>query len=144
MSLKIWLRRKRQMNKLYLLIAVSMFVSCKSTKYVTVPEYHEVVVHQRDTISRWDSIYVKDSVAVLQRGDTMFVDRWHTINRDRWRDRVRVDSVAIRDTVTVVRYADSSQSSGVVWYEKILIAVGQMCCIAIIICLLFSYLKKKE
>lgn len=80
-----------------------IFSSCASTRIVTVPEYHEVVVHQRDTTSLRDSIFVHDSICIVQRGDTVFVERHNTVYRDRWRDRLRVDSFIQRDTIAVVR-----------------------------------------
>lgn len=80
-----------------------IFSSCASTRIVTVPEYHEVVVHQRDTTSVRDSIFVHDSICIEQRGDTVFVEKYNNVYRDRWRDRLCVDSFIQRDTVTVVR-----------------------------------------
>ena len=78
-----------------------MFGSCSSTRIVTVPEYHEVVVHQRDTTSVRDSIFVHDSICITNRGDTVILKEYHVIYKDRWRDRLRVDSFIQRDTVTV-------------------------------------------
>ena len=79
------------------------FSSCSSTRIVTVPEYHEVVVHQRDTTSLRDSIFVHDSICIAQRGDTILQKEYHVIYKDRWRDRLRVDSFIQLDTVTVVK-----------------------------------------
>lgn len=77
--------------------------SCTSTRIVTVPEYHEVFVHRQDTTSLRDSIFVHDSICIVQRGDTMFVEKYNIVYRDRWRDRLRVDSFIQRDTVSVVK-----------------------------------------
>ena len=85
------------------IFTVLAFSSCRSTRYVTVPEYHEVVVHQRDTLSLKDSIFVHDSISVAYRGDTVSVKEYHIVYRDRWRDRVQVDSFMQRDTITVVK-----------------------------------------
>lgn len=80
-----------------------IFSSCASTRIVTVPEYHEVVVHQRDTTSQRDSIFVHDSICITNRGDTVVLKEYHVIYKDRWRDRLRVDSFIQRDTLTVVK-----------------------------------------
>ena len=80
-----------------------IFSSCSSTRIVTVPEYHEVVVHQRDTTSQRDSIFVHDSICITHWGDTILQKEYHVIYKDRWRDRLRVDSFIQRDTVTVVK-----------------------------------------
>ena len=65
--------------------AVLLTASCRTTKYVTVPEYHTdtliVTKHQRD------SIYLKDSTNVheWQKGDTMYIEvlKWRTEYRER-------------------------------------------------------------
>lgn len=60
--------------------------ACRSPRYVLVPVTRTKVRH---TVSR-DSVFVRDSVSVFQRGDTVFRDRWLT------------DTLAVRDTVPVV------------------------------------------
>lgn len=80
-----------------------MFSSCSSTRIVTVPEYHEVVVHQRDTTSQRDSIYVRDSICIAHWGDTILQKEYHIIYKDRWRDRLRIDSFIQIDTLTVIK-----------------------------------------
>lgn len=87
------------------------FSSCSSTRIVTVPEYHEVVVHQRDTTSQRDSIFVHDSICIAQRGDTILLKEYHTIYKDRWRDRLRIDSFIQRDTVTLVKEVEKPPGS---------------------------------
>jgi hypothetical protein len=75
-----------------LLFAVFVFIGCK-TVYVPVDRVH---TEYRDRLRR-DSIYVKDSVYILERGDTVFFDRWHT----EYVDRLRVDTVARVDSIRV-------------------------------------------
>ena len=87
-----------------------MFSSCSSTRIVTVPEYHEVVVHQRDTTSQRDSIFVHDSICITHRGDTILQKEYHVIFKDRWRDRLRVDSFIQRDTLTIVKEVEKPPS----------------------------------
>ena len=68
--------------------------ACRSPRYVPVPVTRTEVRH---TVSR-DSVFLRDSVSVFQRGDTVFRDRWHI----RWRDHWLTDTLAVRDTVPVV------------------------------------------
>jgi hypothetical protein len=68
-----------------------------------VPEYHEVIVHQRDTTSQKDSTYVRDSIFIEVKGDTVRVEKYNIVYRDRWHDRLRTDSFLQRDTITVVK-----------------------------------------
>lgn len=75
-------------------------VSCK-TKYVVVPEWHEVIVNKHDTLMTRDSIYERDSIYIIKSGDTVTTYRTKYVYMDRWRDRVvyrdslRVDSVRV-------------------------------------------------
>ena len=75
-------------------------VSCK-TKYIAVPEYHEVIVNKHDTLMTRDSIYERDSIYIIKSGDTVTTYRIKYVYMDRWRDRVvyrdslRVDSVRV-------------------------------------------------
>lgn len=87
-----------------------IFSSCSSTRIVTVPEYHEVVVHQRDTTSQRDSIFVHDSICITHWGDTILQKEYHVVYKDRWRDRLRIDSFIQRDTITVVKEVEKPPS----------------------------------
>jgi hypothetical protein len=75
-------------------------VSCK-TRYITIPEYHEVIVNKHDTLMTRDSIYERDSIYIIKSGDTVTTYKTKYVYMDRWRDRVvyrdslRVDSVRV-------------------------------------------------
>lgn len=66
---------------------ITLLVGCKTTKYVPVEkvrtEYKDriVAVHDtiRDSVKTERSVYQKDSMAVSRKGDTVMVDRWHTL-----------------------------------------------------------------
>ena len=49
-----------------------------------------------------DSVYIyrRDSIYIRERGDTVFVDRWHV--QTAYRDRVRTDTLHVTDSVRVV------------------------------------------
>jgi hypothetical protein len=53
-----------------------MLSGCTTTKYVQVPVVHNdttiVTKHQRDSIWLHDSTYIKE------KGDTFYMERWHT------------------------------------------------------------------
>jgi hypothetical protein len=74
--------------------------SCK-TKYVSVPEYHNVYVEKHDTLVTRDSIYQKDSVYMWMQGDTIWKEKFSVLYKDRWRDKIvyrdsiRVDSIRV-------------------------------------------------
>lgn len=81
-------------------VAVAVFgllllTGCTTTKYIPI----ETVRIDTMKVTKYerDSIYIHDSTIVREKGDTMFIEKWHTRWRDRWlHDTVyqsRVDSV---------------------------------------------------
>lgn len=84
-----------------LVFVAILLCGCK-TRYVTVPEYHTEIRQKTDSFFTRDSVYVKDSTIFLHvASDTLLIERWHTVYRDRWRDRLRVDSFVRTDSVRV-------------------------------------------
>lgn len=83
-----------------ILLVAFLLSGCK-TKYVPMEkiEYRNVVKH--DTLHTSDSVFVRDSVFLRQRGDTCFLDRWHekTIYKNVY--MVKVDSFLKRDSIPV-------------------------------------------
>ena len=128
---------------LFLILGVIVLASCKSVRYVTVPEYHETVVHQRDTVSQKDSFFVHDSIAFMQRGDTVFLDRFHTVYKDRWKYQVRVDSFVQRDTVTVVKEVEKPPSTLQKWKMQIGEITMLLCLVAAAGFVIFKILQRK-
>ena len=68
---------------------------CTTTKYVPITETRtDTLIH---TVHHRDSIHITDSTIIREKGDTVFVDRWHT----RWHDRTLHDTIyqARHDTI---------------------------------------------
>ena len=94
-------------------LVCALIGSCK-TKYVTVPEYHEVIVNHHDTLTTRDSIFQKDSVFMWMQGDTIWKEKFSVLYKDRWRERivyrdsVKIDSVRVPYPVVTnhVRFID--------------------------------------
>jgi hypothetical protein len=53
-------------------------------------------------------VYLRDSVYVRERSDTVFVDRFHT--RISYRDRLRIDTTRVVDTVRMVDVVRESET----------------------------------
>lgn len=93
-------KEKFWMFWLLALMIWGMLVSCK-TKYVSVPEYHNVYVEKHDTLITRDSIYQKDSVYIWMQGDTIWKEKFSILYKDRWRDKIvyrdsiKVDSIRV-------------------------------------------------
>lgn len=95
--------KKKDFTALWLVpMAILMLVgmlagSCRSIQYVPV----ETVKYEyitRDSI-QLDSVYVKDSILIRQKSDTVFLDKYRYVYKYKYIDKVdtvlRVDSVAV-------------------------------------------------
>ena len=79
---------------------VVLLASCRTvTQYVPVESVRYTSDTLRLTQTRVDSVFVRDSVTLLQRGDTVFLTKY----RDRFRYRDHIDTVyrAVVDTARV-------------------------------------------
>lgn len=124
-------------NILYILMAVALLTGCK-TKYIPVPEYHEIVVHHADTLLRVDSVQLRDSVIIRLQGDTIVQEVW------RWRDRVKHDTrIVYRDSIRVdsVRVPYPVERKQTAW-ERTMQNVGKISLIILVtsICFMLVYL----
>ena len=124
-------------NILYILMAVALLTGCR-TKYIPVPEYHEIVVHHSDTLLRVDSVQLRDSVIIRLQGDTIVQEVW------RWRDRVKYDTrIVYRDSVRVdsVRVPYPVERKQTAW-ERTMQNVGKISLFLIVtsICFMLVYL----
>lgn len=81
--------------------------SCRTTRYIPLPEHHTRDSTHLSVYTRADSIreYVSDSISirfgkVSSAGgngipDTVYIDRWHTAYRDRWHMLNHTDTIRI-------------------------------------------------
>ena len=110
-----------------------LFGSCRTVRYVTVPEYHEVVVNKHDTLITRDSIYEKDSIYIVKSGDTVTAYRDRIYYRDRWRDKIvyrdsiKTDSVRVPYPVVTekkMRWQDKAAYIGTGIFISLVIIIG--------------------
>ena len=84
------------------MLLIAFFLSGCRTKYIPMEKVvcRDVVKH--DTLHTSDSVFVRDSVFLRQKGDTCFLDRWHekTIFKNVY--KVKVDSFLKRDSIPVL------------------------------------------
>lgn len=90
---------------LLLLSCLLVFAGCRTKKYIEVPVYKTVT--QSNTDTHWltdtvsDKVFIHDSVMIKQKGDTVYVDRWHKEKQRQQAVRiVRHDSIVV-DSVRV-------------------------------------------
>ena len=99
-------QRLKKIGLAFLLgIALCILLASCRTVYVPVESVHSDTL----IINKWqhDSVFIEtlkhDSITIREKGDTVFVNRWHTEWRDRWRDRevhdtvmsIKVDSIPV-------------------------------------------------
>lgn len=75
-------------------------VSC-SPKTINVPDVHYEYITKTDTFIKIDSVNIKDSIYVTQKGDTVRIERWRVEYRDRWREKIVRDTIIRTDTISV-------------------------------------------
>lgn len=82
-------------------IILLAFTGCKTKEYIKVPSVRTEYVCRTDTFAKLDSIYMKDSVYVFQKGDTVFHNK--VVYRDRYHNiyKVKTDTIIKRDSVSV-------------------------------------------
>ena len=83
-----------------LLIVLFFLTSC-SPKTIYIPEVHTEYITRTDTFVKIDSVSVKDSIYVTQKGDTVRIEKWHVQYRDRWREKIVRDTIMRTDTISV-------------------------------------------
>ena len=79
---------------IFSLVLVCILTGCRTTKDLQNTSNAETRIEYRDKYHR-DSIYIRDSVIIHEKGDTVFKDRW----RIEWKDKIIRDTVFKTDTV---------------------------------------------
>ena len=112
--------------------------ACSTVKYVPVEsvKLDSVYFNKYER----DSIYIKDSVFVYSSSDTVFLNRWHNV----YRDRIVRDTLykSVCDTTTVVRTVEREFTK----FERLKMDVGAgvLFAIPIILCLYILYRRLKK
>lgn len=114
-----------------LIFAGLVLGGCK-TKYVSVPEVHMEYISRVDTTVRMDSVYLRDSVYVERKGDTLYVNK--TAYRDRYHHiyKVKTDTILKRDSVNIAYPVEKEMSRS----ERLFVAMGKFFA-ALVIAMLF-------
>ena len=90
---------------IFSLVLFCILVGCKSTEKLQNINT-ETRIEYRDKYHR-DSIYIRDSVIIYVKGDTVFKDRWHT----EWKEKESGDTIILTDTVYIEKevFRDKSE-----------------------------------
>ena len=107
------------LKTLFLLLFLTTIISCTTTKIVEVPietiktEYIEQV--------KYDSIYSKDSIYIMQKGDTIYNNKIQYL----YKYKYLRDTINITDTIPkIVTVRDTQYINQLYTWQKILIVIG--------------------
>ncbi len=107
--------------------------SCGASK--TIVKEGEVRTEWRDRYTeRRDSVYLHDSVYIHSKGDTVYLERWHT----RIRDRTLRDTVYLHKIDSVYVETQVKKSSAIADINSTLRVLG---CTAVILAVIIFILK---
>ena len=102
----------------YLFLAALLLCGCKTTEYVPVETVRTEYKDRTEYVH--DSTTVTDSIVLMQKGDTVFKERWRTAFRDRW--HTVTDTATVCDTVRVPYPVERKLSC----WEKTKIDLGEV------------------
>jgi hypothetical protein len=98
---------KKILNLLALMAALVLLACCRTTRAVEMHQALHSTATSRDTACLRDSVYVLDSIRVEVAGDTVQRQVYRIVVHDRWHERVRTDTLTLRDTIRSVVTAPS-------------------------------------
>ena len=111
--------KKLILKTLFLLLFLTTIISCTTTKIVEVPvetiktEYIEQV--------KYDSVYSKDSIYIMQKGDTVYNNKVQYLYKYKY---IR-DTINITDTIPkIVTVKDTQYIKQLYTWQKLLIVIG--------------------
>ena len=111
--------KKLIIKTIFVLLFLTTIISCTTTKIVEVPietvktEYIEQV--------KYDSIYSKDSIYIMQKGDTIYNNKIQYL----YKYKYLRDTINITDTVPkIVTIKDVQYINQLYTWQKILIVIG--------------------
>ena len=132
---------------LMLLAMAALMLSGGCTRKVYVPTEH--IVYSTDTVYeavlRVDSVIQRDSVAVVQKGDTVLITRY----RDRYRVKERTDTVYKAKTDSVrVREPYPVERELTKWEQTKMdfggMAIGGLCAVAVLAVAVWIIQRKRR
>ena len=116
-------------NLILITLTILTLFSCKtSTKIVEVPV--EVIKKEYVYNTKIDSIYIRDSIDRWQKGDTLYITKWHTklqyINK--------VDTITKTDSIPkIITITKETKVNHLYWWQKMLMCIGSASLLYIII-----------
>ena len=130
------------MKKLVLIvIAILLFSACRTiTKTIEVPVEIPVEVVKKEYIhdTKIDSIYIRDSIDRWQKGDTLYITKWHT----KFKYINKVDTIVKTDSIPkIVPVVKEVEVNHIHWWQKSLMYIGVLVVIILLSIIGFKLYK---
>ena len=130
------------MKKLVLIvIAILLFSACRTiTKTIEVPVEIPVEVVKKEYIhdTKIDSIYIRDSIDRWQKGDTLYITKWHT----KFKYINKVDTIVKTDSIPkIVPVVKEVEVNYIYWWQKSLMYIGVLVVIILLSIIGFKLYK---
>ena len=108
------------LKTLFFLLFLTIVISCKTTtKVVEIPV--ETIKTEYIEQIKYDSIYHKDSIYIMQKGDTIYNNKVQYL----YKYKYLRDTINITDTIpTIVTVKDTQYMNKLYTWQKLLITVG--------------------
>lgn len=131
------------MKKLvFIVITILLFSACRTiTKTIEVPVEIPVEVVKKEYIhdTKIDSIYIRDSIDRWQKGDTLYITKWHT----KFKYINKVDTIVKTDSIPkIVPVMKEVEVNHIYWYQKLLMWLGGIAVILLIVVITYKIKKK--
>ena len=112
--------KKIILKTLFFLLFLTIVISCKTTtKIVEIPV--ETIKTEYIEQIKYDSIYSKDSIYIIQKGDTIYNNKVQYL----YKYKYLRDTINITDTIpTIVTVKDTQYINKLYTWQKLLITVG--------------------
>lgn len=130
------------MKKLvFIVITILLFSACRTiTKTIEVPVEIPVEVVKKEYIhdTKIDSIYIRDSIDRWQKGDTLYITKWHT----KFKYINKVDTIVKTDSIPkIVSVVKEVEVNHIYWWQKSLIYIGVLVVIILLSIIGFKLYK---
>ena len=105
---------------LFFLLFLTIVISCKTTtKVVEIPV--ETIKTEYIEQIKYDSIYHKDSIYIIQKGDTIYNNKVQYL----YKYKYLRDTINVTDTIpTIVTVKDTQYINKLYTWQKLLITIG--------------------
>jgi hypothetical protein len=118
------------------LVLVALLASCKPIKQIEYRDvYKNKLIHDSTFVYKFDSVYIH------QKGDTVWVEKFKTLFRDKYHNKTdTVFDTKFKDRVIEKRIPYEKKQP---WYNNIFILIGRICSISGLLFLLYFFIRLK-